>query len=136
MAFDLKTGSQKGVVPFPAPASVCNDITIARDGTAYVSDTPNGRILKLARGAKSLEVFAQDERLKGIDGLVLSGDGVLYVNIVTRGLLLRVDRKPDGSVGEITQLTTSAPLGAPDGFRLIPSGRFCSPRAAPGASMR
>ena len=124
MAFDLKTGSQKGSYPFPAPASVCNDITIAHDGTAYVSDTPNGRILKLARGAKSLDIFAQDERLKGIDGLVLSGDGVLYVNIVTRGLLLRVDRKRDGSVGEITQLTTSAPLGAPDGFRLIRNRTF------------
>jgi hypothetical protein len=124
MAFDLKTGSQQGVYPFPAPASVCNDITIARDGTAYVSDTPNGRILKLTRGAKSLEIFAQDGRLKGIDGLVLSGDGILYVNIVTRGLLLRVDRKRDGSVGEITQLTTSAPLGAPDGFRLIRKRTF------------
>jgi sugar lactone lactonase YvrE len=124
VAFDLKTGSQKGTYPFPAPASVCNDITIARDGTAYVSDTPNGRILKLPHGAKSLEIFAQDERLKGIDGLVLSGDGVLYVNIVTRGLLLRVDRKPDGSVAEITQLMTSAPLGAPDGFRLISKRTF------------
>ena len=80
--------------------------------------------MKLARGAKSLEIFAQDERLKGIDGLVFSGDGVLYANIVTRGLLLRVDRKPDGSVGEITQLTTSAPLGAPDGFRLIGKRTF------------
>ena len=124
VAFDLKTGSQKGSYPFPAPASVCNDITLSLDGTAYVSDTPNGRILRLARGGKSLEIFAQDERLKGIDGLVLSGDGVLYVNIVTRGLLLRVDRKPDGSVAEITQLTTSAPLGAPDGFRLIRKRTF------------
>jgi sugar lactone lactonase YvrE len=124
MAFDLRTGAQKGVYPFPAPASICNDITIARDGAAYVSDTPNGRILKLARGAKSLELFAQDERLKGIDGLVLSGDQVLYVNIVTRGLLLRVDRTPDGHAGAITQLTTSSPLGGPDGFRLIHDRTF------------
>ncbi len=124
MAFDLKTGSQKGVYLFPAPASACNDITIARDGTAYATDTPNGRILKLARGAKSLDVFAQDDRLKGIDGIVLSGDGILYVNIVTKGLLLRVDRKPDGSFGDLTQLTTSAPLGAPDGFRLVRNKTF------------
>jgi sugar lactone lactonase YvrE len=124
MAFDLRTGAQKGVYPFPAPASVCNDITIARDGTAYVSDTPNGRILKLPRGAQTLEVFAQDERLKGIDGLVLSGDETLYVNIVTRGLLLRVDRAPDGGVGNITQLATSAPLAGPDGFRLVRGRTF------------
>jgi len=124
MAFDLATGSQKAVYPFPPPASVCNDITIARDGTAYVSDTPNGRILKLARGAKGLEVFAQDERLKGIDGLVLSADQLLYANIVTRGLLLRVDRARDGRMGAITQLTTSMPLGAPDGFRLVHDRTF------------
>jgi sugar lactone lactonase YvrE len=124
MAFDLRTGTQKGVYPFPAPASVCNDITVAHDGTVYVSDTPNGRILRLTRGAKNLEVFAQDARLKGIDGLVLSGNETLYVNIVTRGLLMRVERKHDGSVGEMVQLTTSAPLAAPDGFRLVHGQTF------------
>ena len=124
MAFDLRTGKQKGVYPFPAPASVCNDITIARNGTAYASDTPNGRIFKLPRGAGSLELFAQDDRLKGIDGLVFSGDGTLYVNIVTRGLLLRVERKEDGSFGGLTQLTTSASLAAPDGFRLVRGRTF------------
>ncbi len=124
IAFDLRTGALKGTYPFPAPAAVCNDITIARDGTAYVSDTPNGRIMTLKPGAKSLEPFASDPQLKGIDGLVLSGDGILYVNIVTRGVLLRVDRNADGSAGAITQLTTSAPLMAPDGFRLIAGRRF------------
>jgi hypothetical protein len=124
MAFDLKTGTQKAVYPFPAPASVCNDVTIAHDGAAYVSDTPNGRILKLARGSKELTVFALDERLKGIDGIVLSADEVLYVNNVQKGQLLRVDRTKDGHAGEITQLTTSLPLGGPDGFRLIRGRTF------------
>jgi hypothetical protein len=124
MAFDLRTGSQKGVYPFPAPASVCNDITVTHDGTVYASDTPNGRIFKLPHGAKSLELFAQDDKLKGIDGIVLSANGTIYVNIVTRGLLLRVDRTPNGGVGAITQLETSAPLAAPDGFRLIRGQTF------------
>lgn len=124
MAFDLETGRQKGVYPFPPPASICNDVTIARDGTAYVSDTPNGRILRLKRAAKRLTVFAQDPRLKGIDGLVFSSDQVLYANIVTRGLLLRVDRTPDGHAGTITQLTTSRALGGPDGFRLLHGRTF------------
>src|SRR5215469_6540314 len=124
MAFDLKSGKPKGVYPFPWPASVCNDITIARDGTAFVSDTLNGRILTLARGAKALEVFAEDARLKGIDGLVFDGDGTLFVNIVTKGLLLRVDRNRDGSAGAITQLTTSQPVRGPDGFRLVRKHTF------------
>ena len=124
MAFDLKSGRQKGVYPLPAPASLCNDITIDREGTAFVSDTPNGRILKLTRGSTSLEPFAEDVRLKGIDGLALSGDGVLYVNIVTNGSLLRVDRNRDGSAGAITQLTPSEPLRAPDGLRLIRKQTF------------
>ncbi len=130
VTFDLKSGKLKGAYPFPAPASapaaasVCNDITIARDGTAFLSDTSNGRILKLARGGKGLEVFADDARLKGIDGLVFAGDGTLYVNIVTKGLLLRVDRKQDGSAGAITQLTTSEPLRGPDGFRLVRKNTF------------
>jgi len=124
VAFDLRSGKLKGAYPFPAPASVCNDIAIAHDGAAYLSDTANGRILKLARGAKALEVYAQDPRLKGIDGLVFDTDGTLYVNIVTQGLLLRVDRNRDGSAGAITQLTTSEPVRGPDGFRLIRKHTF------------
>lgn len=124
VAFDLKSGKLKGAYPFPAPASVCNDIAIAHDGAAYLSDTANGRILKLARGAKELKVYAEDARLKGIDGLVFDTDGTLYVNIVTHGLLLRVDRNRDGSAGAITQLTTSEPVRGPDGFRLIRKHTF------------
>ncbi len=124
MAFDLKSGSLKGAYPLPAPASVCNDIAVARDGTAFASDTLNGRILKLPRGGKALEVFAEDVQLKGIDGLVFDSDGTLYVNIVTRGLLLRVDRNKDGSAGAITPLITSEPLRGPDGFRLVSQHTF------------
>jgi sugar lactone lactonase YvrE len=124
VAFDLRTGAKKGIYPFPPPASACNDITVAHDGTVYVSDTPNGRMFVLTHNAQSLKLFAQDERLKGIDGLVFSGDDTLYVNIVTRGLLLRVERTPSGGVGQITQLTTSMPLAGPDGFRLIRDRTF------------
>ena len=124
VAFDLRTGAFKGSYAFPPPASVCNDITVAHDGTVFASDTPNGRIFELKHGAKALELFAEDERLKFIDGLVFSGDGTLYVNIVTKGLLLRVDRTPSGGVGTITQLTTSAPVAGPDGFRLIRDKTF------------
>ena len=124
MALDLKTGKPKGLYPFPAPASACNDITIAKDGAAFASDTPNGRIFTLKRGAKDLELFAQDDRLKGIDGIVFSGDGVLYANIVTKGQMVRIDRDKDGKFSGVTQLQLSQPVAGPDGLRLISGHRF------------
>ena len=124
MAFDLKTGVQKGVYPFPAPAGACNDITIDRDGSAYATDTPNGRIFLLKPGAKALELFAEDAKLKGIDGIVFSGDGTLYLNIVSKGQLMRVDRGGDGRMSGLTELVLSQPVAGPDGFRLIAANRF------------
>ena len=124
VAFDLKSGRQKGAWPFPAPASACNDITIARDGSAYATDTPNGRILVLKPHAKALELFAEDPKLKGIDGIVFSGSGVLYANIVSRGALVRLDRGKDGKFAGITELKLSQPVAGPDGFRLISGDRF------------
>jgi sugar lactone lactonase YvrE len=106
------------------PPSACNDITIARDGTAYATDTPNGRIFVLRKGAKSLELYAEDARLKGIDGIVFSGDGTLYLNIVSRGQLMRVERGPDGGFKGLTELKLSQPVAGPDGFRLIAGDRF------------
>ncbi len=124
MAFDLKTGAQKGVYPFPAPASACNDVTIAKDGTAFATDTPNGRIFTLKPGAKALELFAEDERLKGIDGIVFGGDGTLYLNIVSKGQLMRIERGKDGAMTALTALALSQPVAGPDGFRLISGNRF------------
>jgi hypothetical protein len=124
MAFDLKTGRRRGTYPFPAPASICNDISVAPNGDVYASDTPNGRILRLAKGAKTLSVFADDARLKGIDGLVFGGNGVLYLNNVSRNQLLLIDIRPDGTAGAITQLALSQPVAGPDGFRFIGGNRF------------
>ena len=124
MALDLKTGKVKGVYPFPAPASACNDITVAKDGTAYATDTPNGRLFALKRGAKALELFAQDDRLKGIDGAAFSGDGTLYANIVSKGQMVRIDRDKAGKFSGVTQLQLSQPTAGPDGLRLISGQRF------------
>ena len=124
MSFDLATGRQRGHYPFPAPASVCNDISVAPNGDVYASDTPNGRILRLAKGAASLTVFNEDARLKGIDGLVFGGNGVLYLNNVSRNQLLIQDIRPDGSAGPLTELVLSQPVAGPDGFRFIGGNRF------------
>jgi hypothetical protein len=132
MAFDMKTGEQRLNLPFPAPASVCNDITLAKDGTAYISDTPNGRIFRVRPHTKSLELFVQDEQLRGIDGIVFSGDGTLYANSVTSNRLWRIDIDRRGHVGAITQLTPSQPLNGADGFRLIRGNVFLLAENAAG----
>lgn len=124
MAFDLKTGKPKGAWPFPAPNGACNDITVARTGEVYATDTPNGRILRLKRDGKALELFAADEKLKGVDGIAFCAAGDLYVNIVTKGQILRVDRGPDGTFKGLTEIRLSQPVAGPDGMRLVSGGRF------------
>jgi hypothetical protein len=126
--FDLSSGAAKAVYPFPPREgggnSVCNDVTIAADGTAYVSDTQGARILKLAPGGDALELFGADPVLGGVDGIAFSEDWTLYVNTVTTGLIIRVGIEADGSMGALTTLTVDATLGGPDGMRLIEGDRF------------
>jgi sugar lactone lactonase YvrE len=124
--FDLKTGAPKGSVPLPGSespgATLCNDIAIGPDGTAYVTDSFAGHILRLKPGAKALEVWAHDARwdIKGapqLDGIAVLPDGNVYANIFMGDGLYRVDVKPDGSAGTITKLQTSRPLFHSDGLR-------------------
>jgi hypothetical protein len=131
MAFDLDSGDQMGVYPFPG-GGMCNDIAVADDGTVYASDTPGGRILTLAPGADSLEVWGQDDRLKGIDGLAFAEDGTLYVNNVQKNTFLRVGANAGGGMGELTELTSSVELGGPDGLRPIGGNRFLSAEGTVG----
>jgi len=58
MTFDLKAGTPKGTFPLPGEGPLCNDIAVAPDGTAYISDTRLASVLMLKPGAKSLEVAA------------------------------------------------------------------------------
>jgi hypothetical protein len=124
VAFDLKSGKLVGRWPFPAPGGTCNDIAIAKDGSAYASDTPGGRILKLAKDGAALEVVASDDRLKGIDGLAFGADGALYINNVQRGELWRVDLAHSGGTPALTLLKASRKMEGPDGLRHIGRNRF------------
>jgi hypothetical protein len=124
VAFHLRTGELIGRWPFPAPAGVCNDIAMDARGNAYATDTPGGRILRLKRGANALEVVAVAEELKGIDGLDFGADGKLYVNIVSRGELLRVTLAASNAAPRITKLNASRKMEGPDGLRHIGKNRF------------
>ena len=116
-AFDLKTGAAKGTYPFPPNSRICNDIAVSADGTAYVSESYGGRVHRLKRGAKALDVWVSDSALNVIDGLAVLADGSLYVNNIATGKLFRITVKTDGSAGAIVPIETSMPLGRPDGLR-------------------
>jgi streptogramin lyase len=57
-AFDLQTGALKKKYPLPTAGAFCNDIAVGTDGTAYISDTNNTEVDRLARGSNQLEVWA------------------------------------------------------------------------------
>jgi sugar lactone lactonase YvrE len=113
--FDLETGEAKESWPLPGDTNLCNDIAIAADGTAYISDTTNGQILRLRRRGQ-LEVWLKDSSLAGIDGLTFVGP-MLYVDSVTQSTLLRVAIKKDGSPEAPVTIALSQPLSRPDGLR-------------------
>jgi sugar lactone lactonase YvrE len=123
-AFDLKSGAPKGTYPLPGADALCNDIAVSADGTAYVADTRQASVLMLKRGAKALEIAAQDPLLAGADGLAFGEKTILYVNSVTAGKLLRLDLAPDGKAKSVTDLKLSRPLERPDGMRAIGRNRL------------
>jgi sugar lactone lactonase YvrE len=127
-SFDLKTGAPKGSVALPDTGSLCNDIVIARDGSAFVTDSLHPRILRLKPGASQFDVWVENEVFgtKGpnLDGIAFGSDGQLYVNTYAGGKLFRVAVGKDGSAGAVTELTPSSPLDHPDGMRRLGRNTF------------
>jgi sugar lactone lactonase YvrE len=120
--FDLKTGEAKGSIATPGSPTLCNDIVVASDGTAYISDSFSGQILRLKPGAKELEVWTQDPQWKvegkaQLDGIAILGDGAIYTNLFEGDGLFRIPVNSDGSAGKIAKLQTSRPLYHSDGLR-------------------
>jgi len=124
MAFDLKTGAPKGTYPLPGDGTLCNDIVVSDDDTAYVTDTRQGSVLMLKPGSKALEIAAKDPLLAGADGLAFGDKTILYVNSVTAGKILRLDLGSDGKSKSVIDLKLSRPLDRPDGMRAIGKNRL------------
>lgn len=115
--FDLKTGEGRVSVPLPAGPAICNDMVLGPDGSLYVSNTAQPQILRLKPGGSAMEVWAQDDRLKGgLDGLAFGKDGALYANTFMSGELFRFEVN-SGAVGKIEKIETPRPLKLPDGLK-------------------
>ena len=129
-SFDLNTGDAKQSFSLPGSHAFCNDITVDRKGSVYVTDSANPTILKLSAGATTFEIFAQDSAFAapqsggaGLDGIAFGSDSNLYVTTYTAGKLLRVEVK-DGIAGRITTLSSNHRLQFPDALRAFGNNSF------------
>lgn len=123
-SFDLTTGAPRGSYPLPGGNAFCNDIAVAPNGTAYISDTGQASIYLLRPGATALETAAKDRLLDSIDGLAFGDAFTLYVNDFGSGKLLRVQLGQDGKSTKITDLKLSRHLDRPDGMRTLGQNSF------------
>jgi hypothetical protein len=120
--FDLASGALKGSVALKDPKSLCNDIAVGSDGTAYITDSFTPNVYSLKPGGTALEVWATDPLLApakdgvGLDGIAFGTDGNLYVNTYIPAALFRIAVK-DGKAGAVTPLKTSRPLDHADAMR-------------------
>jgi sugar lactone lactonase YvrE len=139
-SFDLATGAAKGSWAWPAPATphpdaaagvngFCNDITVDADGNLYATDSWYPRILRLAAGATAgtpltewvtNPVFNVDGSMWHLNGIdVDQATGNLYVVENHPGHLWRIPIGANGAAGTVTEITTSKPLGGPDGLKVV-----------------
>lgn len=131
VAFEMKTGKLIGRWPFPG-GGTCNDIAIGPDGAAYATDTPGGRVLKLPKGGKALEVVAAGDPLKGVDGIAFAADGRMYVNNVQKQEMWRVVPQSGAAPAAFTKLNVDRKLEGPDGLRPIGGNRFLQAEGTAG----
>jgi sugar lactone lactonase YvrE len=120
--FDLTSGVLKGSVALQDPKSLCNDIAVGSDGTAYITDSFTPNVYSLKPNGTALEVFATDPALApakdgvGLDGIAFGSDGNLYVTTYIPAALFRIAVK-DGKAGAVTALKLSRPLDHADAMR-------------------
>jgi hypothetical protein len=82
-AFDLDSGAPKGAWPLPGEANSCNDVTVGPDGTAYVSDIGNGRIVQLKAGAVAMEIWYSGPETGTVDGIAFIGPKLYFNHLRT-----------------------------------------------------
>jgi hypothetical protein len=127
--FDLKTGQGKVSAKLPGDHTLCNDIAIGPDGSAFVTNTAAPQILRLPPGGNQLEVWAGDPLLappaggSGLDGIAFGSDGNLYVDTYTPGELFRVE-VTGGKAGKVTKLKPSRALVLSDAIRPLGNNEF------------
>jgi sugar lactone lactonase YvrE len=121
--FDRATGAPRGTIAIPDAVRL-NDLTVADDGTIYVTDSGSdaaaGALYRIGRDGK-VSAFAQrDDALERPNGIALMADGTIVhggrgVNLVFRdasGKILRERTLPTGRIDGIVPVADGALLVA------------------------
>jgi hypothetical protein len=91
--FDLASGALTGRFPLPADGHqhTLGDVTIARNGDVYSTDSRGPAVYRVRAGSDSIEQFATSPLLLSAQGLALDAEErTLYVADYSRGIL-RID---------------------------------------------
>ena len=124
--YSLSTGARLSLVDLAAVGGdgghFANDIAVAPDGTAYVTDSAAGIVYRVTTSGNA-EVLVRDTRLSSPDGNGANGivlhDGVLIVGNFSAGTLWRV---PLTAPADVRQVRVAESLVGVDGLTLEPDG--------------
>jgi sugar lactone lactonase YvrE len=127
---DLRTGRARYRVDLGPGAA--NDVTVAPDGTAYVTDTVGDAVVAVdVRGRVQRRItdprFVSDSF--GVNGIVARPDGSVVVGRYDTGRLFRIDRR-----GTVHDVELSPALPGADGLALTPDGALLVSTNTLGAS--
>lgn len=112
VSFDAATGKRLGKVRIEG-AKFLNDATVWSDAV-FVSDSGDAAIYRMEDGAA--ELWLQDERLAGVNGLLGDGERML-ISTMTTGSLFSVTAE-----GELTEIASG--MENADGIGLVPGGGY------------
>lgn len=124
-ALDSGTGDVLRVLTLP-DGGFGNDLALAPDGTVYVTDSRNGRVLRLRPGTEQPEIVVEHPGLApvngvGVGGITRAADGRLIVGNFGAGLLYVVEDDGAGAI-DMRPLLLPRRLENPDGLAFAPDG--------------
>lgn len=129
--YALSTGEPNGSYAMPDGNGYCNDLALAEDGSVFVTDSLQARLLRLAPGRDALETWVVHPELQGsgpfpgLNGIAIDGDAV-YVSLVqaAAGAVFRIERLVQGQAGRVTRLMAPRVLKNVDAIRRIGPGQL------------
>ncbi len=123
LAFDLAGGMPKARYELPG-GGFCNDMALGPDGSLYVTDSLNPRILRLPPGGQQLEDWLVHEAFRGegfsLNGLDFGADSQLYAVRYNSGQMFRIDP----ARRTVAEIALPRPLAQADGLKRMDGARF------------